>query len=420
MSFFKNLFKSNDDSLELEQKVVDTDDHWYNIQTLKLVGFQNLEDDDKDFVTDELEKGNHLYIRYNFLNNTMEFYRQSHLVGFAPDTLIQSIKQYKDDSVLDAIIVKAIGHTGSNNGCLTVDMYIESDDGSEELPAYPLLNRKLSVVETDYWTGEQDWTEEWAISLNTDELTYRFKNLYPSKNDYEQLSSTVDIWFSMIQKSYFDGNCRTKEQLEEQIKRLDESLAKEVLRKRVESYMDCRGFEFEKSGELKQAQAIATKYQPYFTIRCVTPDGEWVTRTINHHNMIMFVVGLKYRENHEDLLHDIRKGTKLIIKHDPTNEYDDTALGFYLEDDRIIGYVPKKYKPFVELFLKNSSLTSEVTFIEDTDVDVEIPLNKNNIDASIIEKYNMTISKVTKKKYKNGGYQEISSISTFDELSNNL
>lgn len=420
MSFFKNFFKSNDDSLELEQKVVDIDDHWYNIQTLKLVGFQNLEDDDKDFVTDELEKGNHLYIRYNFFNNTMEFYRQSHLVGFAPDTVIQSIKQYKEDSVLDAIIVKAIGHTGSNNGCLTVDMYIESDDGSEELPAYPLLNRKLSVVETDYWTGEQDWTEEWVLSLNTDELTYRFKNLYPSKNDYEQLSSTVDIWFSIIQRLYFDGNCRTEEKLEEQINLLDEPLAKEVLRKRVESYMDCRGFKFEKSNEPKQVQTIAKEYQPYFTIRCVTPDGESVTKTINHHNMNMFVVGLKYRENYEDLLHDIRKGTKLIIKHDSTNEYDNTALGFYLEDDRIIGYVSKKYKPLVELFLKNSLLTSEVTFVEDTDVDVEIPLNKNNIDASILEKYNITIRKVTKEKYINGVYQEISSICFLDELNNNL
>ena len=224
----------------------------------------------------------------------------------------------------------------------------------------------------------------------------------------------------MIQKLYFDGNCRTKEQLEEQIKRLDESLAKEVLRKRVESYMDCRGFEFEKSDEPKQAQAIAKEYQPHFTIRCVTPDGESVARTINHHNMNMFVVGLKYRENYEDLLHDIRKGTKLIIKHDSTNDYDDTALGFYLEDDRIIGYVPKNYKPLVELFLKNSLLTSEVTFVEDTDVDVEIPLHKKDIDASILEKYNVTIRKVTKEKYKNGVYQEISLICTLDELSNNL
>ncbi|WP_434503890.1 HIRAN domain-containing protein [Prevotella sp.] len=420
MNFFKNFFKSNDDSIELEHEDVAKCSNRYNIQTLKLVGFQNLDDDDKDFVIDELEKGSHLYIRYNFLNNTMEFYSQTRLVGLAPDAALPSIKRYKDDSVLAAVIVKAIGHTGSNHGCLTVDMYIESNDGFEELPAYPLSARKLSVVETDYWTGEQDLTEEWALSLNTDELTYRFKNLYPSKNDYEQLSSTVDIWFSIIQKSYFDGNCRTKEQLEEQIKRLDESFAKEVLRKRVESYMDCRGFEFEKSDEPKQAQAIATEYQPYFTIKCVNPDGEWVTRTINHHNMNMFVVGLKYRENYEDLLHDIRKGTKLIIKHDSTNDYDDSALGFYLEDDRIIGYVPKKYKPFVELFLMNSSLTSEVTFVEDTDVDVEIPLNKNNIDASILEKYNMIINKVTKEKYKNGVYQEISSICTLDELSNNL
>lgn len=142
MNFFKNFFKSNDDSIELEHEDVAKCSNRYNIQTLKLVGFQNLDDDDKDFVIDELEKGSHLYIRYNFLNNTMEFYSQTRLVGLAPDAALPSIKRYKDDSVLAAVIVKAIGHTGSNHGCLTVDMYIESNDGFEELPAYPLSARK--------------------------------------------------------------------------------------------------------------------------------------------------------------------------------------------------------------------------------------------------------------------------------------
>lgn len=44
-----------------------------------------------------------------------------------------------------------------------------------------------------------------------------------------------------------------------------------------------------------------------------------------------------------------------IVKLDPTNEYDDTAIGIYTEDNILLGYIPKSLKKSYNNFNKTNS-----------------------------------------------------------------
>ena len=131
--------------------------------------------------------------------------------------------------------------------------------------------------------------------------------------------------------------------------------------------------------------------------------------------MNVSVVGMRHRENYQQLQNEIKEGTVLTIKHDIANEYDDTAIAFYTKNNELVGYVSRKNKPIVELFLKHGELPATVSFAEDGNVDTNIILQKDDVDLSVIDKYDMAITKINKVK---GGstYVELPEISNIDEL----
>lgn len=51
------------------------------------------------------------------------------------------------------------------------------------------------------------------------------------------------------------------------------------------------------------------------------------------------VAGTTHCPNIKELAPQISKGTVLLMQRDPTNEYDNMAIGIYLEDNRV-GWVP--------------------------------------------------------------------------------
>ena len=103
-------------------------------------------------------------------------------------------------------------------------------------------------------------------------------------------------------------------------------------------------------------------------------------KTIMDGKMTLNLVGIQYRDNHEDLLENLEVGTHVTLKHDPTNEYDANALAFYLSDGTMLGYLPKKDQPFARIFMKMGYIECEISNIDGTYIDTETTLSEDMVD----------------------------------------
>ena len=103
-------------------------------------------------------------------------------------------------------------------------------------------------------------------------------------------------------------------------------------------------------------------------------------KTIMDGKMTLNLVGIQYRDNHEDLLENLEVGTHVTLKHDPTNEYDANALAFYLSDGTMLGYLPKKDQPFARIFMKIGYIECEISNIDGTYIDTETTLSEDMVD----------------------------------------
>ena len=71
--FYESLDYSDDDveddyadDVDIDDDSSDSSDTYYSIAKVRVVGFDDLEDADKDYVRTRLEEDSHVYLRYDF------------------------------------------------------------------------------------------------------------------------------------------------------------------------------------------------------------------------------------------------------------------------------------------------------------------------------------------------------------------
>lgn len=411
----------SDDEFEGTSERVDT----YTKKDVKLIGIENLNEEDQGYAFTTLSEGDHVYARYDFDNDKYEVMRHDHIIGWIPNSFIEDREQFFDK--VGAIVVKKISNSIFRRKGIDVTIYLEDETGVESLPDYPMEDRKISVIDTDYWEG--DWNEDWDINVFTDELCYKFPKEYEDNDTYTKIGSYVNLRYDFFVTDFLSGRIQTQNELEDCIDDLkytieDDALlavGKKVLRKRIDSYLAHKGYTIhnyspqaeENNDESKHSDF--KRYEPHFQISYKNENGHHVTKTINHSNINISVVGMKHRENYQQLLNEIKEGTELTIKPDPSNDFDDTAIAFYTKDNMLVGYVSRKNKPMVELFMKKGELSASVSYADDGDVDTNIVLTKEDVDSSVIGKCNIMITKVNKVKGC-GVYAELPETSSIEEL----
>lgn len=132
-------------------------------------------------------------------------------------------------------------------------------------------------------------------------------------------------------------------------------------------------------------------------------------KTIMDGKMTLNLVGIQYRDNHEDLLENLEVGTHVTLKHDPTNEYDANALAFYLSDGTMLGYLPKKDQPFARIFMKMGYIECEISNIDGTYIDTETTLSEDMVDYDEYNNGDVRISRTESRRgFGNSTRQEVS------------
>ena len=132
-------------------------------------------------------------------------------------------------------------------------------------------------------------------------------------------------------------------------------------------------------------------------------------KTIMDGKMTLNLVGIQYRDNHEDLLENLEVGTHVTLKHDPTNDYDANALAFYLSDGTMLGYLPKKDQPFARIFMKMGYIECEISNIDGTYIDTETTLSEDMVDYGEYNNGDVRISRTESRRgFGNSTRQEVS------------
>lgn len=231
--------KNYSDSLSMPEK-------YYSIAKVRVQGFEKLDEDEKEFVMNDLEEDMHVYLRNEFDNpqdcHALQVWYHSNLIGYIDKKKTELIHSYLREGKIGAVIVSKIK---SKDFKVFVDLnvYYEDTYGEEFTPYYPLEGRQISVVETDLWTGQEDWSEDWFMNIFTDELLYKYLDMYDSSVDEDE-KKDVDWQLSFWINSYLDGTCITREGCMLYMDRLKTDNAKKVLMKRIESYLEHKGFHF--------------------------------------------------------------------------------------------------------------------------------------------------------------------------------
>ncbi len=412
MGFFKNLFglsddKRNDDFYESLDYSEDSDDEEdiyddgdgsstssdtsYSIAKVRIVGFENLEDADKDYIRNRLKEDDHVYLRYNFecpdKKKALQVYKHSWLLGYIDPKKAEILHKYLRESKIGAVVVSKIKSKDFKIST-ELDVYYEDPNGEEPLPYYPLEGRQLDVVEVDLWTGQEYWSGDWFLNIFTDELCYKYINMYDETVDEEEIKD-VDWQFYFWVNSYLDGTCITRKGADLYLDRLKTDSAKKVLVKRMESYLENKGFNFADKELFSDDEAIgnsdtssvvsaAKLYAPTYEISYIDGQGKRQNRTIKNANMNSFIAGIKYRENYEEMLSKLSEGMEVELKKDPDNPYDSNAIAVYNGDDHL-GYIPKRDIPVIVLNMEVDSMNAKIEYVDNENVDLIVPVTFERI-----------------------------------------
>ena len=409
-----------DDDVDLDDDSSNSSDSYYSIAKVRVVGFDDLEDADKDYVRTRLEEDSHVYLRYDFdspnKQQALQVYKHSWLLGYIEPSKSEIVHSYLRDSKIGAVIVSKIT---SKDFKVFIDLKVYYDDphGKELLPYYPMEGRQLDVVETDLWTGQENWTTDWFLNLYTDELSYKYNDMFDDDVDDDE-KSMVDIWFMGWCRSYFDGTCITKKGSEHYVDYLTSESAKAVLRKRIDAYLDNKCLHFadreqfsdseieDDLEEESEAPAVAKRYDDTYQISYIDGQGKRQSKTIKNANFSTFVAGIKYRENWEGLVSKLSDGMIVKLKKEPDNEYDSSAIAVYNGAD-LLGYIPKKDIPAVGWCMNDDELEVPIEYIDEDYVSLIIPAtfqNLSNCDEEELE--GVRFSKTERTKYEVGAYLE--------------
>ena len=132
MGFFKKLFGQDDDQLEYNDSYdsdndydddVDLDDYkddddednsdssnkLYSIAKVRVVGFDKLDEADKNYVREKLEEDTHVYLRYDFdapnKQQSLQVCRHSNILGYIEPSKVDIVLSYLHDGKIGAIVV---------------------------------------------------------------------------------------------------------------------------------------------------------------------------------------------------------------------------------------------------------------------------------------------------------------------------
>lgn len=129
-------------------------------------------------------------------------------------------------------------------------------------------------------------------------------------------------------------------------------------------------------------------------------------KTIMDGKMNLNLVGIQYRDNYEELMDTIEEGMTVVLKPEPTNEFDANALAFYYNDE-VIGYLPKKDQPFACIFMAKGQIEATICNIDEKWIDTEVVIKKDMIDFDAYNNNGVNFTRI--ESYK-GGNQRRKSI----------
>ena len=401
------------DSLSMPEK-------YYSIAKVRIQGFEKLDEDEKEFVMNDLEEDMHVYLRNEFDNpqdcHALQVWYHSNLIGYIDSKKAELVHSYLRNGKIGAIVVSRITSKDFKT-IVDLNIYYEDAHGEELTPYYPLEGRQLSVIETDLWTGQEDWSKDWHLNLGTDELSYRFNEMFDDSVDDSE-KTMVDIWFSSFMQNYLDGSCITEKGASHYLDYLNTDCAKKVLKKRIYSFMESKGFHFadkelfadEEETEQSTGEVVK-QYEPTYELAYTDGQGHPQRKTIKNANMNSFVAGIKFRENYEEMLSKLEEGMELQIKPEPDNEYDPDALAVYHDDDHL-GYIPKKDIPAVSLNMENGCGIAEIEYVDEEHIDLVVPVSFHKLSTmSDDELEDYRFYKTEKTKYEKGYIENSSPIS---------
>ena len=420
MGFFKNLFGQSDDdeqnndyydSLDysdddddvedyddddLDSSSYETPERYYSLAKVRVQGIEDLEDFDKEFVEEDLEEDMHVYLRNEFDNpkdcHALQVMHHNHIIGYIDKKKAEIVHSYLRNGDIGAIVVSKISSRDFKK-IIELTIYYEDKNGEESLPYYPLENRQISVLETDLWTGQEDWSADWYMNIFTDELLYKYNELYDDTVDEEE-KKDVDWQLSFWINRYLDGTCITRQGCKQYLDSLKTDCAKKVLMKRIESYLEHKEFHFadnelfsndESEDTVSSEDAtnplnVVKQYDDTYEIAYCDSQGQNVHRTIKNSNMNSFIAGVKFRDNYEEMLAKLSKGMEVILKPELDNPYDPNAIAVYNAEDHL-GYIPKRDVPAIALNMEEGGIKAIVEYIEEDKVDLVVPVTFHKLET---------------------------------------
>ena len=501
------------------------DNTYYSIIKVPVNGFLDLDGDVQDFILDELEENTHVYLRNEFANknnkHTLAVMHHFSVLGYVDDKFCELIHRYLRKDNIDAITIAKIKQSNLKKGHLVLNVYHEDKNGDEVLPYYPLEGRQITVQEVDLWNAPEDWTEEWSLNFKTDIISYKFRELLHSEEAQEE-AGMIDCWYNAFVKKYLSGCGITKESVISYTNMLKTNEAKEVLLKRIDSFMDVFEFTFaeeelydddgnsltetedinaedsstEDSAPMEQKiirvhltanlgtlkfiqQCLADQLEGNSKCYVIKACGDIISvmeedfyevfefeseeiaqylngrlaaagfpkvytddmsdlqvdvlvipanssddepevahvhyemsyltdpenydsrrKTIMDGTMNLNLVGIQYRDNYEELMETLEEGMKVVLKPEPTNEFDPNALAFYYNNE-VIGYLPKKDQPFAHIFMAKGQIDATICNIDEQWIDTEVVITKDMIDFDAYESNGVRFTKI--ESFRGGG-----------------
>lgn len=116
-------------------------------------------------------------------------------------------------------------------------------------------------------------------------------------------------------------------------------------------------------------------------------------KTIVDGRMNLNLVGIQYRDNYEELIETLEADMKVVLKPEPSNEFDPNALAFYY-DGEIIGYLPKKDQPFAYIFLAKGQIEATICNIDEKWIDTEVIITMDMIDNNAYKESGVRFTKI--------------------------
>ena len=148
------------------------------------------------------------------------------------------------------------------------------------------------------------------------------------------------------------------------------------------------------------------KYDCTYQISYIDSQGKRQEKTIKNANFSSFVVGIKYRENWEELVAKLTDGKKLHLKTDPENKFDSSAIAVYNGEEHL-GYIPKKDIPAVHWCMDGEKIDAEIEYVDEDYVSLIIPATFQKLaECNGNELEGVRFSKTERTKFEIGAYQE--------------